>query len=278
MKWIYYLVIYAIVDSPIYFADWNGSKNVFPCSMTDNKACGLCATKSEQPGRKTYKWKPPPKKTCIFPWPRCWWSSISPFPSPFGNQEDSRGPIVNNGIVIHHLIMIWQMHAPSPFSASSSLSILRSAKLSRTPPVGLIRAVCLCEAAGALGAAGARHCQWTERLTLPGSCTQTHASRSPCYCFHLNPFLLASLPTWDVRVPSSSPSHSCPPAPRTHTHAPSRSSLSNALRPPSFASASIRTTQRNGWMRLWWGGDAGAQGEKSRKSIKTRTSGDESWY
>lgn len=88
------------------------------------------------------------------------------------------------------------MHAPSPFSASSSLSILRSAKLSRTPPVGLIRAVCLCEAAGALGAAGARHCQWTERLTLPGSCTQTHASRSPCYCFHLNPFLLAFLPTW----------------------------------------------------------------------------------
>lgn len=86
------------------------------------------------------------------------------------------------------------MLAPSPFSASSSLSILRSAKLSRTPPVGLIRAVCLCEAAGALGAAGARHCQWTESLTLPGSRTQTHAPRSPCYCFHLNPFLPASLP------------------------------------------------------------------------------------
>lgn len=79
------------------------------------------------------------------------------------------------------------MLAPSPSSASSSLSILRSAKLSRTPPVGLIRAVCLCEAAGALGAAGARHCQWTERLTLPGSRTQTHDPRFPCYCFHLNP-------------------------------------------------------------------------------------------
>lgn len=61
------------------------------------------------------------------------------------------------------------MLVPSPFSASSSLSILRSAKLSRTPPVGLIGAVCLCEAAGALRAAGARHCQWTESLTLPGS-------------------------------------------------------------------------------------------------------------
>lgn len=97
------------------------------------------------------------------------------------------GHIPNNGIVIHHLIMIWQMLAPSPSSASSSLSILRSAKLSRTPPVGLIRAVCLCEAAGALGAAGARHCQWTERLTLPGSRTETRNPRFPCYCFHLNP-------------------------------------------------------------------------------------------
>lgn len=114
----------------------------------------------------------------------------------FCNKEGSGGHIVNNRIVIHHLIMIWQMLAPSPFSASSSLSILRSAKLSRTPPVGLIRAVCLCEAAGALRAAGARHCQWTESLTLPGSRTQTHAPRSPCYCFHLNPFLLASLHTW----------------------------------------------------------------------------------
>lgn len=254
-----------------------GLKMCFPVLWQTTRPVDCVQQNQSSQGEKHIN-ESPPQKTCIFPWPRCWWSSISPFPSPFGNQEDSRGPIVNNGIVIHHLIMIWQMHAPSPFSASSSLSILRSAKLSRTPPVGLIRAVCLCEAAGALGAAGARHCQWTERLTLPGSCTQTHASRSPCYCFHLNPFLLASLPTWDVRVPSSSPSHSSPPAPRTHTHAPSRSSLSNALRPPSFASASIRTTQRNGWMRLWWGGDAGAQGEKSRKSIKTRTSGDESWY
>lgn len=99
------------------------------------------------------------------------------------------------------------MLAPSPFSASSSLSILRSAKLSRTPPVGLIRAVCLCEAAGALGAAGARHCQWTESLTLPGSRTQTHAPRSPCYCFHLNPFLPASFACLSVCVcvPSSPP-------------------------------------------------------------------------
>lgn len=97
------------------------------------------------------------------------------------------------------------MLAPSPFSASSSLSILRSAKLSRTPPVGLIRAVCLCEAAGALRAAGARHCQWTESLTLPGSRTQTHAPRSPCYCFHLNPFLLASLHTWVYVCAPSSP-------------------------------------------------------------------------
>lgn len=130
--------------------------------------------------------------------------SISIFFSFFCNKEGSGGHIVNNRIVIHHLIMIWQMLAPSPFSASSSLSILRSAKLSRTPPVGLIRAVCLCEAAGALRAAGARHCQWTESLTLPGSRTQTHAPRSPCYCFHLNPFLLAPLHTWvDVCAPSS---------------------------------------------------------------------------
>ena len=112
----------------------------------------------------------------------------------FCHKGGSGGHIVNNGIVIHHLIMIWQMLAPSPFSASSSLSILRSAKLSRTPPVGLIRAVCLCEAAGALGAAGARHCQWTESLTLPGSRTLTHDPRSPCYCFHLNPLLPVSLP------------------------------------------------------------------------------------
>jgi len=124
-------------------------------------------------------------KTSIFQCLRCRWSFISPFPSLFFcfcfffcNKEGSGGHIVNNGIVIHHLIMIWQMLAPSPFSGSSSLSILRSAKLSRTPPVGLIRAVCLWEAAGALGAAGARHCQWTESLTLPGSRTQTHAPRS----------------------------------------------------------------------------------------------------
>lgn len=31
MKWIYYLVIYAVVDFPIYFADWNGPppKNLY---------------------------------------------------------------------------------------------------------------------------------------------------------------------------------------------------------------------------------------------------------
>lgn len=46
MKWIYYLVIYAIVDFPIYFSDWKGSKNVFSRSVIDNKACGLRATKS----------------------------------------------------------------------------------------------------------------------------------------------------------------------------------------------------------------------------------------
>lgn len=126
----------------------------------------------------------------IFQCPQCcWWFNSLQFPFFFLHvtREVLGGHILNNGIVIHHLIMIWQMLAPSPSSASSSLSILRSAKLSRTPPVGLIRAVCLCEAAGALGAAGARHCQWTERLTLPGSRTQTHDPRFPCYCFHLNP-------------------------------------------------------------------------------------------
>lgn len=155
------------------------------------------------------------------------------------------------------------MHAPSPFSASSSLSILRSAKLSRTPPVGLIRAVCLCEAAGALGAAGARHCQWTERLTLPGSCTQTHASRSPCYCFHLNPFLLAFLPTWVYACAFLiSISCLCPPP------SPSLSSLSIALRPPSFVSVSIRTTQRNGWMQLQWEGNVGVRRESYFNQLK----------
>lgn len=129
------------------------------------------------------------------------------------------------------------MHAPSPFSASSSLSILRSAKLSRTPPVGLIRAVCLCEAAGALGAAGARHCQWTERLTLPGSCTQTHASRSPCYCFHLNPFLLVSLPTW-VCACVSLISISCPHPPFPNTPCLPLPCLSLSVLHPSSLSAS----------------------------------------
>lgn len=124
---------------------------------------------------QTYKTSRAGNKSSVFQRPQCCWSFISPFPSFFlsffPNKGGSGGHIVNNGIVIHHLIMIWQMLAPSPFSASSSLSILRSAKLSRTPPVGLIRAVCLCEAAGALRAAGARHCQWTESLTLPGSRT-----------------------------------------------------------------------------------------------------------
>lgn len=181
------------------------------------------------------------------------------------------------------------MLAPSPFSASSSLSILRSAKLSRTPPVGLIRAVCLCEAAGALRAAGARHCQWTESLTLPGSRTQTHAPRSPCYCFHLNPFLLASLPTWVYVHAPSSPSISsvsscflpwlffCPLS----------SLLSIALHPPSFpppypaspshslstltergtAASGGNTTQRNRWLLLQWKGRATGW-EKWYKSIR----------
>lgn len=222
----------------VYFADCNESENVFSFSKTDSNSktrpvivynknlCKIRATSAEK--KKT-------QQKTVFSTATVLVVVHSSISSLYGNQEDSCGPIVNNGIVIHHLIMIWQMHAPSPFSASSSLSILRSAKLSRTPPVGLIRAVCLCEAAGALGAAGARHCQWTERLTLPGSCTQTHASRSLVIVFTLT--LSCSLPCLpgSVRAPSSSPSYACvfpfPPCLSLPL-----SSLSFALRPPSLSS------------------------------------------
>lgn len=90
MKQIYCPPPDDVDDTPVYYADWNGSENVFSFSKIDNNPKtrpvivynkNLCKIKATSAKKKT------DKKNCIFPQPQSWWSSISPFPSLFVTRK-----------------------------------------------------------------------------------------------------------------------------------------------------------------------------------------------